>query len=201
MAMELGNYQQTKSNGTVDGVTLKYLLVNANASGILSYFSSPFNKDVAPGSVIWTPDLGQYLPWQSPQLFADELDLETLTSKTVRIEGLQDVTTTYLTATTTDNSRFGIVAGQSVEILVIIINQNISTDLMTSADIDASIESLATMTTDLANLTELLRRIQSFFSQEAMPDSPTTPGGRGSRASVRSFLSPLVLMSLTMSLV
>jgi hypothetical protein len=178
--MDLGKYQQL-NNATVDGAVLKYILVNSNGAyfPILSYFSTDFNSGVAPGGVIWSPSMGQYLPWQSQQIFQDKLDMDTLMGKAEAVDGLDNVTTMLLTATTTNNSVFGVVEGQAVEILVINVNHNIPLALFPPADIDAATVLLANMTTSIASSSALLDRISSFYGIEATmapAGSPTTGG-------------------------
>jgi hypothetical protein len=181
IALDLGNYQQN-NNATVDGVTLKYLLVNSDEAHfpLLSLFSTDFNSNVEPGDVIWTIDMAQRVPWRSPQIFADSLDMDTLMSKAEAIEGLDGVSTVLLTATTTNNTAFGIVEGQSVEILVVNVDQDIPLTLFPPADLDAATGQLANMTTSLATSTELLDRIASFYGVDATlapVAAPPTSGG------------------------
>jgi hypothetical protein len=181
VALDLGNYQQL-NNATVDGVVLKYILVNSNGAyfPILSYFSTDFNSGVAPGDLVWSTGMGQPLPWRSQQIFVDELDMDTLMGKAETVDGLADVTTMLLTATTTNNSAFGVVEGQAVEILVINVNHDIRLVLFPPTDIDAATEQLANMTTSIASSSVLLDRIASFYGIEATmapAGSPTTGGG------------------------
>lgn len=161
---------------------LKYILVNSNGAyfPILSYFSTDFNSGVAPGDLIWSTDMRQPLPWRSQQIFEDALDMETLMGKAEAVDGLADVTTMLLTATTTNNSAFGVVEGQAVEILVINVNHDIPVALFPPTDLDAATEQLVNMTTSIASSSALLDRIASFYGVEATmapAGSPTTGGG------------------------
>ena len=189
IAMDLGNYLTTNGAALVDGATIKYVLVNADGASqsLLSYFSTSFNADVSPGDVVWSPTLGQTLPWRSPQLFEDSLDLETLLGNAEPVDGLEYVSTTTLTGTTLDNPAFGVSAGHTVELLVVNVLHNITTGILTPTDVDLYTTPLAAMTVELASSSELLARLQDFFGSSAGPAptpanptaTPPTPTGGG----------------------
>jgi len=152
--------------------TLKVLIVNAdvqldnpiyNDALYLSYFSTDFNADVPPGGYVWAP--GHPTPWKSPQIFVEALTVDDLVGRTVPMEDLLNdtATTTMLTGTTLENTEFGTVAGQTVELMLINIMSTIPVDIIGPDYILNYTEPLASLAENLAASEELLTRIVDFF--------------------------------------
>jgi hypothetical protein len=104
VALNIGQYQ-TVDNGDLSRY-MKIIFTDHNYFAdsnvkFLSYFETPFNKDVAPGEFIWA-DGPQATPWRSPQIFEEELDDSTMLDAFRPIEGANFTTAVYY-ATTIDN--------------------------------------------------------------------------------------------------
>jgi hypothetical protein len=160
--------------------TIKVVLANTNQewnttfgySQFLQYFSAPFNQNVAPGDFLWAP--GYSTPYRSPQIFEDYMDEDSLNALLEALPG-SNMTTAILTATTTANGAFGILAGQSVEVLLINLNENITTYVVGAAAVERFTVPLANMTRNIASNENLVSRVQDFFAASLVADttSPT----------------------------
>ncbi|CAB9522678.1 expressed unknown protein [Seminavis robusta] len=150
--------------------TLKIVVTNTNEAGswdsdrmnaqLLQYFNTSLNQGVPPGDYIWFDALP--LPFRSPQIFQDSMDMDTLNALLEPIDG-SDMTTAVLQVTTTDNPAFGIQAGQAVEILLINLNAPITTFIVGKTIVEQMITPVADMVHDIAANEELLARIKAFF--------------------------------------
>jgi len=187
LALDIGQYQKNNPQDVEDGTVVKVLVVNAdpgpvptyNAVLFLSYFNTAFNEGVPPGGYVWAPV--HATPWRSPQIFEETLDEETFFALAEQIEG-RNTTTTLLSGTTIDNSAFGTVAGQKVELFLININEDIPTDIITPGQILTYKEPLAALALDLALDEVLLERIEKFFDTTDGGDSGGGSSGTDSRA-------------------
>ena len=129
LATSVAQYQL--GGGDVDR-TLRVIITNTNKawgtdyqrSQILQYFDSPSNAGVEPGGFVWHP--GFYLPRQSLQIFEEALDGPGLDALLEPIDG-SNMTTGLLSGTTIDSPSIGVKAGQSVEVLLINVNEPITT--------------------------------------------------------------------------
>ena len=147
--------------------TLKVILTNTNEAWgtdyqytqILQYFDSPLNEDVEPGGFNWPP--GWSLPCQSQQIFEEFMNESTLDSLIEPIPG-SNMTTAILKGTTIDSPIFNIKAGLAVEILLINLNDPITTYVITPDLIDMYTKPLANMTVSIAENEELASRIKLF---------------------------------------
>ncbi|CAB9520255.1 expressed unknown protein [Seminavis robusta] len=162
--------------------TLKMVLTNTNQQYINStyvtaqlqqYYATDFNDGIAPGEYIWIPS--SQVPRRSAQFFGDTLSEQDLIDSLEPIEG-SNMTTQLLTGTTIDNPAFGIRAGQNVQILVLNLNEPITTFIAGQTIINNTMEPLAEMARHIAANEELLRRVQVFFGvvPEDDDDDPTT---------------------------
>lgn len=158
--------------------TMKVILTNTNEewgegedfqyTQILQYFANPDNQNVEPGSFNWPP--GMWGPYQSPQIFEEYMDASTLDSLIEPISG-SNMTTAILKGTTIDVPIFGIKAGQEVEILLIILNEPITTYIVTPDIVEKYTEPLADMTKHIAENEELASRIK-VFADDGMDSIP-----------------------------
>jgi hypothetical protein len=176
MAMNIGQYQ-TVDNGDLSRY-MKILFTNHNYFAdsnvkFLSYFETPFNKDVAPGEFIWA-DGPQATPWRSPQFFKEELDDSTMLDAFRPIEGTNFTTAVYY-ATTIDNPAFGVKAGQQVQILLLQINSDIPVLVFGPEETMQFTAPMADMAESIAGSTELQNRILKFLEISPIVSIVTTP--------------------------
>mmetsp|Transcript_21737 Transcript_21737/g.43516 ORF Transcript_21737/g.43516 Transcript_21737/m.43516 type:complete len:505 (+) Transcript_21737:388-1902(+) len=190
------------SGGDLDD-TLRVILTNTNEawgddyqySLFLQYFDSPINEGVEPGSFQWAP--GMFTPYQSPQIFGDFMDESILDGL---IEPIPDsnMTTALLRGITIDNPTFGIKAGQQVEILLVNLNEPITTYIATPAIVDYFTEPLADMTVHIAENKELANRIKLFVEPALVHqndnDDIATPAGEPTSSAARLLLRPRLPM-------
>mmetsp|Transcript_19505 Transcript_19505/g.45753 ORF Transcript_19505/g.45753 Transcript_19505/m.45753 type:complete len:491 (+) Transcript_19505:1856-3328(+) len=147
--------------------TLRVIITNTNQgwgtdyqhSLILQYFDSPSNGGVEPGGFVWHP--GFYLPQQSLRIFEEALDGPGLDALLEPIDG-SNMTTALLSGTTIDSPSLGVMAGQSVEVLLINLNEPITTFVMTPVVIERNAAPLAEMARNVASNVELRARVRRF---------------------------------------
>ena len=130
-----------------------------NRAQFLQYFSTYFNRNVSAGGFLWGP--GFYAPYRSPQIFEEYLDPNGIDALLEPIEGT-NLTTALLTGTTVDNPAFGVVGGQTVNILLLNTNAPITTYVVGLSQIEALSEPLAEMAAEIAGSGELVRRVRHF---------------------------------------
>ena len=130
-----------------------------NRAQFLQYFSTYFNENVPPGGFLWGP--GFFAPYRSPQIFEEYLDPDGIDALLEPIEGT-NLTTALLTGTTVNNSAFGVVEGQTVNILLLNTNAPITTYVVGLSQIEALSEPLAEMAAEIAGSEELVRRVRDF---------------------------------------
>ena len=174
LALNIGQYQSQNSDNIFTNTwarqgeeePLKVILTDTNQfsdddQALLPYFNSPINKGIAPGEYMWPADL--FLPLMSPQIFDFKLDSASLTRITKPIPG-SNVTVTRVLATTVDNPRFHVKAGQRVDLLILRLNSNISTSVIGTEAIQALKGPLAEMAQGIAASAELLNAIKEFMN-------------------------------------
>ena len=160
LALNVGKYQQS---GDINKL-MKVVLTNTNNnesgshSSFLAYFSNPMNAGVEPGSYIW-PSASS--PMQSLQIFDTYLDEDLLGNLLEPIEGT-NLRTAVVSATTIDNTAYGVVAGQQVELLLIDLNTDIPTIILGADDVDEYTRPLSRMAETIASNDELVARVQAF---------------------------------------
>ena len=101
------------------------------------------------------------VPYQSPQIFSEFMDSKRLDSLIEPIPG-SNMTTAILKGNTIRNRNFGVRAGQSVEILLISINEPITTFVVTPDLVKIYTGQLADMAKNIAENKELANRIRAF---------------------------------------
>ena len=198
LANNVGQYH--RSGGDL-GRTMKVILTNTNQkwgssfqyTQILHYFDSPVNKDVKAGEFIWPP--GMSTPYQSPQTFQEAMNSSSLDELLEGIEG-SNMTTAIVNGTTIDNPSFGVRAGQHVEILLINLNEPITTYVLTPTIIQQFTEPLANMTKSIAENEELRRRIEAFVGLP-FPEDGETDQASSRAVSTKAGKSPLALVFVT----
>lgn len=176
LALTIGQFHQ--SGGDLDA-PLKVLLVNTNelfsddsfSHPLLAYFSNPENENIAPGSYHWPEGL---LPGPSMQIFQDYLDEDNLSGLVESIPEM-NLTTAVIKTTTIDNEAYGVLAGQTVNILLIDLNAAIPTVIVGEEDVDRFLPPLSRLVVDISSSSQLLDRIQSFasFAEVSNAAAPT----------------------------
>jgi hypothetical protein len=105
---------------------------------------------------------GMMFPMRSPQIFQEAVDLANVSSLVEPIKGT-NVSTLALSGTTIANSAFGVVAGQSVELFIILLRSDIP-DLLVGPDrVEAFSPDVADLAFGIASSEELLERVRDFF--------------------------------------
>jgi hypothetical protein len=147
---------------------LKVIITNTNQkwdgddwvhAQIMQYFSTYFNQNIPPGGFIWGP--GYFAPYRSPQIFQEYLSKSGIDSLIEPIED-SNMTTTRLNGTTIDNPSFGVYAGQQVEILLLNLNEDITTLVVGKDNVRKYTQPLADMTKHIASNQELVERVRNF---------------------------------------
>ena len=114
------------------------------------------------------------LAWyQSPQIFSEFMDSSSLNDLIEPIPG-SNMTTAILKGTSIDNPIFGIRAGQQVEILLVILNEPITTYIVTPDLVQLYTDPLASMTKNIADNEELASRIKAFVEPLSEDDGDGT---------------------------
>jgi len=192
LALNIAQYQsQNRDDSFTNGISrqgeeepLKVILTTTNLVSqtvpyLLPYFNSPVNEGIAPGDYMWPANL--YLPLMSPQIFALDMDSASLARITKPIPG-SNVSVTRVLATTVDNPRFHVTAGQRVDLLILRLNSNIPTGVVGTAAIQANKVPLAEMAQGIAASAELLNVIKEFMnspSTAAAPSLDRAPDAKG----------------------
>ena len=174
LVINVAQYQARYNDGDMNEI-LKVILTNINEAWgtdyqytqILQYFDASLNQDVEPGGFNWPP--GWSLPCQSQQIFKEFMDESTLDSLIEPIPG-SNMTTAILKGTTIDSPIFNIKAGFPVEILLINLNDPITTYVITPDLIDMYSKPLANMTVSIAENEELASRIKLFVEPALIND-------------------------------
>lgn len=78
-----------------------------------------------------------------------------------------NMTTAILQGTTIDNPGFGIRAGQKVEILLLNLNEDITTIVVGKANIEKYTQPLADMAKHIASNEELVKRVRTFANEKS----------------------------------
>jgi hypothetical protein len=155
--------------------TLKVIVTNNNFHTdsnvrFLSYFSTSFNQGIAPGDFIWPPFTvaggvsAQEAPRRSPQIFKEFLDDKGMLAKFEPIPNSNGLTSAVYQATTIQNSAFGVMEGQKIELLLLQTNSKIPTNLLTIRNVNRYSVALADIAFDIMNNKELVTRIQTFLA-------------------------------------
>ena len=155
-------------------------IVSQTVPYLLPYFNSPVNKGIAPGEYMWPANL--YLPLMSPQIFSLAMDSAALARLTKPIPGSSNVNVTQVLATTVENPRFHVTAGQRVDLLMLRLNSNLPTGVVGTAAIQANKVPLAEMAQGIAASAELLNVIKEFMnapSTAAAPSLDRAPDAKG----------------------
>jgi len=184
LALNIGQYQSQNSDDTFSFASegeeeaLKVILTDTNhiydtnhqgddgTISILPYFNSPVNEGITPGDYMW-PDNFFLLPLMSPQIFANDMDLASLAGIMKPIPGL-DVTVGRVQATTLDNPRFHVKAGQPVDILILRLNSIIPTVIIGTEAIQAFKNPLAELAQGIAASEDLVNVIKDFMNVPAI---------------------------------
>jgi len=210
LVINVAQYQAWYNDGDMNE-TLKVILTNTNEAWgtdyqytqILQYFDSPINKDVEPGGFNWPP--GWSLPCQSQQIFKEFMDESTLDSLIEPIPG-SNMTTAILKGTTIDSPIFNIKSGLAVEILLINLNDPITTYVITPDLIDMYTMPLANMTVSIAENEELASRIKLFVEPALIDDDgnddidETNPPSSGQQSTPHQLLTVALLTFGVMNL-
>ena len=151
-----------------DDKPLKILLTNTNQgwenyeySEFLQYFDSPFNEGVPPGGHLSIA--ARYVPLRSPQLFQDFMDEDSLNDLIEPIEGSNMTTALMSGLTTLDNSVYGIQRNLRVDLMLINLNEPITTFIVGPAIIRNTTAPLAEMVQKIASNNVLVQRVRDFY--------------------------------------
>lgn len=177
-ALVINVAQYQIAGGDLDD-TLRVILTNTNQawgtdyqySLFLQYFNSPINEGIEPGAYHWPP--GMLSPYQSHQIFEDFMDESILDDLIESIPG-SNMTTALLKGTTIDNPVFGIKVGQKVDILLVNVNEPITTYVATPDIVDYFTQPLADMTIHIADNEELANRIKLFVEPALVHENGVT---------------------------
>ena len=166
----ISNIAQYQNSEDADlNKTIKLVLTHTNqifdvdsldTQQVTQYFSTDYNQDVAPGGFLWLKDWVN--PYRSPQIFGEYLTKEDVADALTPIDGFNH-TTAIFKGTTIDNPAFGIKAGQKCEIMMISLNENVTTFVMGLRAIELTAYPLARMVFKLSADQELVRRVHNFF--------------------------------------
>lgn len=145
-----------------DSEPLKIILTNTNQYWIwewdlkqlLRYFDSSYTKGIKPGGFMGDQ--------RSPQIFEDFMDLELLNTGVERISG-SNMTTIRMDLTTIDNRPFGVQGGLAVELLMINLNEDITTFVGGPSIIANTTDAHAEMTYKIATNEVLVQRVRDFY--------------------------------------
>ena len=171
------NQKEHGTDGEVKLIISNNNYYSNNMNNVLGYFSTSWNEGVAPGDFIWAPGVGsgpENNPWQSNQIFNEYLDEESLKALLQPIAGT-NLTSATVSATTVDNDVYGMVAGQKVSILVLNINSNIPTVLLTAPMINAYTPGLVSMVEGIAGSQAFEDVISSFVGENDSSSSTAPP--------------------------
>jgi len=171
LAINIGQYQ----NETNFDLTkkIKVVLTNTNQKEnstftyqqILAYFSTTFNQGVKPGDFGWVSS--QYLPWPSPQIFEEYLDEDALKAMLKPVAGT-NMTTALIDATTLTNPVYGTREGQKVQVLVVFLNEDITTYIVGTEAVKRATPKLAQMAYTIASSQDLVSQVRDFFNLNDM---------------------------------
>ncbi|CAB9505333.1 expressed unknown protein [Seminavis robusta] len=167
VVINVGHYQQKIGATESKGKTVKLIITNTNEewnttfnyAQYLQYFSTYFNNNIGPGDFLWAP--GYWAPFRSPQIFEEYLDQKGLDDLLEPVPNT-NFTTALLTGTTIDNPSFGVTAGMSVEILLLNLNENITTFVVGKQAVEKFTDPLANMTRSIAASEVLVQRVRDF---------------------------------------
>jgi hypothetical protein len=150
-------------------VTLRYVTLRYITSLILYTHTHASSFDFAihfytlHTSILHTTHFyrGYFAPYRSPQIFQEYLSKSGIDSL---IEPIKDsnMTTARLNGTTIDNPSFGVYAGQQVEILLLNLNEDITTLVVGKDNVQKYTQPLADMTKHIASNQELVERVRNF---------------------------------------
>lgn len=135
-------------------------------NNVLAYFATAWNADVDPGNFVWAPGVGNgplTNPQRSNQIFEEFMDGESLEALTKPVNGT-NITAVAISATTIDNDAYGIVAGQNISILLLNLNSNVPTFLITTPMIDAYTPAVVGMVEAIASSQDLADVVNSFVT-------------------------------------
>ena len=108
---------------------------------------------------LWGP--AYFAPYRSPQFFHENVSTSNIDAL---IEPIFDsnMTTALLNGTTIDNPSFGVYAGQQVEILLLNLNEDITTLVVGKDNVKKYTQPLADITRHIASNQELVERVRNF---------------------------------------
>ena len=162
--------QSTADDGTAD-MPLKVILTHTNREWIseydltqlLQYFDSPLNDGIEPGGHLSLAE--RTVPIRSPQLFSDFVDEELLNEMLDPIEG-SNMTTVVMSLTTLDNQVYGIQEGLPVELMLINLNEDLTTFVAGPSIIANATAPHAEMVRKIAANEVLVQRVREFYESE-----------------------------------
>ena len=131
-----------------------------NPSSTPNFFPAiPVKKGISPGAHLWGP--AYYSPYRSPQIFEEFVSFDDLDALVEPIED-SNMTTIRLSGTTINNPSFHVRAGQRVEILLLNLNEDITTLVVGKNNVEKYTQPLADMASHIASNQELVDRVRNF---------------------------------------
>ena len=172
LSATISQYQlQATAEDAATDMPLKVILTHTNREWIseydltqlLQYFDSPLNDGIEPGGHLSLAE--RTVPIRSPQLFSDFVDGELLNEMLDPIEG-SNMTTVFMSLTTIDNQVYGIQEGLSVELLLINLNEDLTTFVAGPSIIANATVPHAEMVRKIAANEVLVQRVRDFYESE-----------------------------------
>ena len=168
LAMNIGQYHSKRNgdlNQNMKAVVTLNTLCGRGQEFFLAYFNTTFNDNIEPGDFLWPQNETStfHLPLQSPQIFDYNLtstDLEQITSS---IEGLNVTYAIIQGAETLENDAFQVKAGQTVDVLALMLNSCIPPDIIGTTLIQANMQPLADLAKEISANQELVEVVRNFF--------------------------------------
>jgi len=197
-ALVINVAQYQIAGGDLDD-TLRVILTNTNQawgtdyqySLFLQYFNSPINDGIEPGAYVWPQ--GMLTPYQSHQIFEEFMD-ESILDGLIEPIPNSNMTTALLKGTTIDSPIFDIKAGQKVKILLVNLNEPITTYIATPDIVNYFTEPLADMTVHIAENEELANRIKLFVEPALVHENDDTDTATSASETIRLLQRPILPM-------
>lgn len=174
LPMQIAQHQEVDGLGTKDRLKVILTIPGLSPNTFLEFFGQDYNVDIEPGSYSWRPNgytegSPTTAPWTSLRIFDLFLPVETFNTMRVPVgEGTYISTVELTNLTTIDNAAMHVHAGQKVDMLVIISDDDFP---LTQAlgyipgQAKAESEEFGEMARVIASSQTLLQRVSDFTSE------------------------------------
>ena len=174
LPMQIAQHQEVDGLGIKDRIKVILTIPGRTPSTFLEFFGQDYNVDIEPGSYGWRPNGYQdgsptTAPWSSLRIFDLFLPEETFNTMRVPVgEGTYISTVELTNLTTIDNPAMHVHAGQKVDVLVIISDDDFP--LIQSlgyfpGQAKAESEEFGEMARVIASSQTLLQRVSDFTAE------------------------------------